>query len=232
MKHFLAFVVGVCVVAFAVASTASAVTIYTKNNVLVGANFNDGAGSSDMTLIMQLSAGGKVYVDEGAKVKYIHDPDNMEIKAGWTQVAYDDSKWKDGESGVGFADNDDNTEIPAGRISAWTRYYFDIPDAATVKELILLADYDDQYGAWLNGALIAKSNAWTPDKGEPAWNVSVGGGANRGSCELAKGKPNKARWNCGSIVKTTISATFGGSSGLAVEARGKAAATWGALKSF
>ncbi len=39
--------------------------LYLKNNVLAGGNFNDGPGSSDMTLIMRLTGDDEIYVDEG-----------------------------------------------------------------------------------------------------------------------------------------------------------------------
>ena len=42
--------------------------LFGSGNVLVGANFNDGPGSSDMTLIIRLSGDGEVYVDEGRAI--------------------------------------------------------------------------------------------------------------------------------------------------------------------
>jgi hypothetical protein len=208
--------------------------LYSKGNVLVGANFNDGTGSSDMTLIMQLSGGdGKVYIDEGYPVKYIYNPDNLGIK-GWTKAEFNDKSWKDGNSGVGFADNDDNTTTPAALLSIWTRYYFDVPNASSVKELTLLADFDDAYMAWLNGVEIARSASVTV-KGlkvgdEPAGDFSAGGIDNNGSCELASGKPNPNRWKCGDITKTVIKVDFGGA-GMAVNPAKKLAVTWGDIRS-
>lgn len=208
--------------------------LFTKGNVLVGANFNDGPGSSDMTLIMQLSGDGKIYIDEGYPVKYIHDPDNQDVK-GWTKIDFDDSKWKDGFSGVGFSDNDDNTTTPAALISIWTRYRFDAPNASTVKKLTLLVDYDDAYIAWLNGVEIARSASVTA-KGlkvgeEPPWNFSANGITNRGSCELPAGKPNANRWKCASIEKIEFDVVFGGSSAFLVSSKGKLTTTWGMVKS-
>jgi hypothetical protein len=202
--------------------------LYSKENVLVGANFNDGPGSSDMTLIMRLSGDHEIYVDEGSEVKYIHNPDNEKIE-GWTEIEFDDSKWEDGISGVGFSDGDDNTVTPVGLISIWTRYYFDAPNASKVKELVLLADHDDQYIAWLNGMKIAASSG-APGGDPPAWNASQGGVPNHGSSELAAGKPNKARWNHGGLHKTTVDFEFAGNSAFAVKIKNKLAVTWGNLK--
>ena len=206
------------------------VPLYTRDNVLIGINFNDGPGSSDMTLIMRLSGDDEIYVDEGSPVKYIHSPDNQDIE-GWTELEFDDSDWKDGVSGVGFSDGDDNTQVPAGLISIWTRYHFDAPNASSVKEVILLADYDDQYIAWLNGVEIARSAGAPGAAGDvPAWNATQGGCPNHGSSELPAGKPNKSRWDNARVEETAISVKFAGNSALAVEISDKLAITWGDLK--
>jgi len=203
--------------------------LYKKDNVLAGANFNDGPGSSDMTLIMRLMGDDEIYVDEGHEVKYIHDPDNQEVGNDWIEIQFDDSGWKDGISGVGFSDGDDNTTTPAALISIWTRYYFDAPNADKIKELVLLADYDDQYIAWLNGVQIAFS-AGAPRGNPPAWNATQGGCTNRGSAEMAAGRPNEARWRSGVIEKTIVDFEFAGNSAMAVEPRNKLAITWGSLR--
>ena len=183
-----------------------------------------------MTLIMRLLGDDdEIYVDEGSDVKYIHDPDNDEVGDEWIEVDFDDSDWEDGISGVGFADGDDNTLVPAGRISIWTRYYFDARNAAKIKTLTLLADYDDQYIAWLNGVKIAAS-AGAPAGDPPAWNASSGGVPNRGALERAAGQPNEGRWTQGAIEHTEVDFKFGGNSPIAVEALNKLAITWGSLK--
>jgi len=207
--------------------------LYSKGNVLVGANFNDGTGSSDMTLVMQLSGNGKVFIDEGYPVKYIYNPDNQGIK-GWTKAEFVDKDWKDGFSGVGFSDNDDNTTTPVALLSIWTRYHFDVTNASDIKSLTLLADFDDAYMAWLNGVEIARTDSVTA-KGlqvgdEPAWDFSSGGITNRESCDIAAGKPNASRWNCASVVKTVFSVDFGGT-GMSVKPTGKLALAWGKIKS-
>ena len=203
--------------------------LYKKDNVLIGANYNDGPGSSDMTLIMRLLGDDEIYVDEGHEVKFIHSPDSGDVDEGWTETDFDDSAWEDGISGVGFSDGDDNTTVPAGLISIWTRYYFDAPDAANISDLVLLADYDDQYIAWLNGEKIANSGG-APAGDPPPWDASQGGVPNHGSSEMAAGEPNDARWKGGGIQRTDVDFKYAGNSGLAVEAMGKLAITWGELK--
>ncbi len=205
------------------------VPLYLKDNVLAGGNFNDGPGSSDMTLIMRLMGDDEIYVDEGYDVKYIHDPDNADVGDDWIQIDFDDSEWEEGRSGVGFSDGDDNTITPASLISIWTRYYFDAPNADRISELILLADYDDAYIAWLNGVPIAFSGG-APGGNPPAWDVAQGGVSGNGASELPAGEPNKARWNHGDIEETVVTFYYAGTSALGVDARRKLATTWGRIK--
>ncbi len=96
--------VGLCVSVVVSSAHAATYSIYRQDNVLVGANFNDGPGSSDMTLIMRIDsdeADDVGWVDEGFDVKFITNPDNEDIDEGWTQLVYDDSDWEDGVAGVG-----------------------------------------------------------------------------------------------------------------------------------
>ena len=104
-RLFLIFVVLI------VASTSAhaAPQIFTIGNVLAAGNYNDGLSSSDITLIIQLEAGGNIIFDEGAKVKYLVPEADV---AGWNEREFDDSNWEDGITGVGYGDGDDNTEIP------------------------------------------------------------------------------------------------------------------------
>jgi len=202
--------------------------LYARGNVLAGANFNDGPGSSDMTLIMRLMGDGVIYVDEGSPVKYIHDPDNANTGDGWIQPDFNDSGWADGVSGVGFADGDDNTETPSGLMSIWTRYYFDAPNAGTVNDLILLADFDDSYIAWLNGVTIAYDGG-APAGDPPAWNSTEGGVSGSGASELPAGQPNEERWGHADIVQTVVNFQFA-EGPTAVSSKGKLTTTWGSLK--
>lgn len=184
---------------------------------------------SDMTLIMRLMGDDEIYVDEGSDVKYIHDPDNADVEGSWIEIDFDDSGWADGISGVGFSDGDDNTVTRSGLISIWTRYHFDAPNAAKIKELVLLADYDDQYVAWLNDVELAFSGG-APVGSPPAWDAARGGVSNHGASELPAGKPNEARWNHGKIQKTIVTFRYAGSSALGVDARNKLPITWGRIK--
>ncbi|MAF11882.1 hypothetical protein CMK11_15660 [Candidatus Poribacteria bacterium] len=226
-KTVISLVLGLAV-SLTAAAGVQGLQIYDTGNVLVGANFNDGPGSSDMTLIMRLQSSAGIYADEGHAVTYIVDE---QPSPGWTKVDYDDSSWEAGTSGVGFADGDDNVDVGSGKLFIVTRYMVDIAGAGTITNLELLADYDDQMAAWLNGELIVAS-AGVADLvtagSEPAWDITSAGAPNHGSSEMAAGSPNEARWADGGIETTNITFSYGGS--VAVEARGKLTTAWAALK--
>ncbi len=209
-------------------TSTSSVPLYKKGNVIAGANFNDGPGSSDMTLILRLLGDDEIYVDEGYEVKYIHDPDNANVGDSWIQIDYDDSGWADGISGVGFSDGDDNTVISTGLISIWTRYYFDVPEADKIKELVLLVDYDDAYIVWINGVDVSFGGG-PPAGNPPAWD-DVGGLSGHESVGASAGKPNDMRWEFGGIVQVTVPFRYAGISAIGVEAKNKLPVTWGRIK--
>jgi len=181
--------------------------LYTTGNVLVGANYGNGPSSSGMTLIMRLAGDNVIYVDEGSPVKYVHNPDNQGAGNDWIERGFDDSGWADGTSGVGFSDSDDNTTVPAGLTSIWTRYQFDAPNAAAISELVLLADYGDQYIAWLNGVRIAAS-AGAPEGEPPAWDAAQDGVLVHAASGFAAGSPSESRWHSFDIEWTVVGFEF------------------------
>lgn len=79
------------------AAAVDPLMIFDTGNVLVGANFNDGLGSSNITLILRLQSSGGIHVDEGDVVSYLVDTAPAD---GWTQIAFDESGWEAGVSGV------------------------------------------------------------------------------------------------------------------------------------
>lgn len=217
--------------------------LYSKDNVLAAGCYNDGFGSSDMTLIIQLEAGGNIIFDEGAEVKYLVPEADVD---GWNELEFDDSKWEDGITSVGYGDGDDNTEVPSGQVgSLYTRYQFDVPNASKLKQITFRIDYDDSYILWLNRVEIARTAniATLSPVGEvPAWDVSkvVDSMPDIEATKVPKGKPNPDRWKRPVTPKEQdvhetihdfdIDVEFGGSSALPVEPPGKLTTIWGDLK--
>ena len=165
---------------------------------------------------------------------------------GWNELEFDDSKWEDGITSVGYGDGDDNTEVPSGQVgSLYTRYQFDVPNASKLKQITFRIDYDDSYILWLNRVEIARTAniATLSPVGEvPAWDVSkvVDSMPDIEATKVPKGKPNPDRWKRPVTPKEQdvhetihdfdIDVEFGGSSALPVEPPGKLTTIWGDLK--
>jgi hypothetical protein len=227
-RRFLATFLGAALVILLVNLSFAQAPLQGGANHLACVNYNDGPGSSDMTLIVQLDVDGEIVVNEGHSVAYVFllstDQALAEaIGTNWMDATYDDSGWDQGTSGVGFADNDDNTVTPTNGVAIYTRYRFDIANALGVSSVIFRADYDDAYACWLNGVEIARSANIAGR--ELTWDVGVGGGFNHGSTELVAGSPNPDRQ-----YQEEVQVDFVGVPGAAVEPAGKLATSWASIK--
>ncbi|MBI4606782.1 MAG: CotH kinase family protein [Planctomycetes bacterium] len=107
-------------------------------------------------------------------------PANGNLGLTWTQVGFDDASWIAGTTGVGYDRNPDygpligtNVRAQMENISttAYVRVPFDLAGAASYTGLTLRMKYDDGYGAYLNGTLIASRNA----PGTLAWSSAAMG---------------------------------------------------------
>ena len=83
---------------------------------------------------------------------------NSEPPADWLSLAFNDQAWLEGPTGIGYGDNDDATEVPAGTMSIYLRKSFTLTDANIIKEASLHVDYDDGFIAYLNSTEIARAN--------------------------------------------------------------------------
>lgn len=85
---------------------------------------------------------------------------NTAPPSNWNQPSFNPSVWQTGQGGIGYADNDDNTIIPA-TVSLYMRLNFNIIDINKITAAIFHADYDDAFVAYLNGHEIARDNIGT-----------------------------------------------------------------------
>ena len=67
----------------------------------------------------------------------------------WRNPDFDDSEWPTGSGGIGFGDDDDGTMISRS-YSVYMRKWFNIDDLPDIEKLILIADYDDGFVAYIN----------------------------------------------------------------------------------
>lgn len=84
-----------------------------------------------------------------------------EPNSNWMKTDYDDSSWSKAIGGFGFGDDDDNTLIPSV-LSICIRKKFELIDTSAIKTVLLHADYDDAFVAYLNGIEFARGNFGAP----------------------------------------------------------------------
>ena len=77
--------------------------------------------------------------------------------SNWELPQTDIGFWPQGQSGFGYGDNDDNTEIPQ-TVSVYVRKEFEIEDPSIILKALFHIDYDDGYIAYLNGIEFSRKN--------------------------------------------------------------------------
>ena len=83
-------------------------------------------------------------------------PGTSEPPENWKTVGFDDSEWQQGAGGFGYGDDDDGTVI-SPVTSVYLRIKFNVADLSVFEQVVLLADYDDGYVAYINGKEVSRS---------------------------------------------------------------------------
>jgi hypothetical protein len=115
-------------------------------------------------------------------MRYLANSADPGLGLGWTLPSFDDAGWNSGDYGVGYDTGPDSpppssaaallsTEVPAGTLSVFTRNVFEVADASVVTSLVLGADYDDGYVAWINGVEVFRSASMPA--GAVDWNTAA-----------------------------------------------------------
>ena len=94
-------------------------------------------------------------IDIGQSWKYMV-PTN-EPSSTWKTFNFSETGWLEGNSGIGFGDNDDNTVINTGILSVFMRKKFSVSNLENVSSLWFHMDYDDGFVAYLNGTEICRA---------------------------------------------------------------------------
>ena len=76
-----------------------------------------------------------------------------EPDTNWRKLNFNDSNWLQGQGGIGYGDNDDNT-ITNPVTSLYLRNHFNIIDTSEIVAAVLHVDYDDAFVAYLNNVEI------------------------------------------------------------------------------
>lgn len=115
---------------------------------------------------------------DGNSPRKVKVPVNALERLNWTGIRFTDTSWEEGKGGVGYERNsgyerwihiDVELQMYSENPSVYLRIPFEISDPNKVKSLDLRMFYDDGFIAYINGQLIASSNA----PSIPAWNSSA-----------------------------------------------------------
>ncbi|MCA9216745.1 MAG: CotH kinase family protein, partial [Planctomycetales bacterium] len=102
--------------------------------------------------------------DAEGTVRYLV-PQNATVDSTWMQNNFDDSSWLTGPAAIGYQINPIGIggvikqPVPRGTRSVYIRKSFHVDDANDVSSVVLRMKYDDGFVAYLNGSVIATSNA-------------------------------------------------------------------------
>jgi hypothetical protein len=108
----------------------------------------------------------------------------------WTRVDFDDTRWLEGATGIGY-EADDDTPVPDNLItqlddmrrrysSVYLRRYFTLPADADISKLVLSIDYDDGFVAYINGREVGRSANMSDAGTPPMYNETASGGREAG----------------------------------------------------
>lgn len=98
----------------------------------------------------------RTFVTQGDQFRYLVP--TQPVSNEWRNPGFNDSNWLLGNSGFGYSDGDDATQVPFGTSSVFVRKRFTVTDIAAVETLLLDMDYDDAFVAYLNGVEVARAN--------------------------------------------------------------------------
>ena len=103
-----------------------------------------------------------ILINGGANWKFfkgVSEP--SESPGSWRLPNFDDSDWGEGEAAIGFGEGFLNTNLSDMRGNYSTVYFrktFNIENPAQVGSVLLSAQIDDGFNAWINGKHIASTN--------------------------------------------------------------------------
>ena len=84
----------------------------------------------------------------------------------WRARTFNDAAWPQGSASFGYGETFIRTalnDMRGGYTSVYLRVAFDVPDPTDVRALVLEAQYDDGFNAWINGVHVAGANVPSAD---------------------------------------------------------------------
>ncbi len=115
-----------------------------------------------------------VLVEAGKTMTWRANSSDPGIGTSWTAEGFNAGAWTAGSYGVGYETGTGAaallaTTVPGATNSVYTRTTFTIADVSAVTNLLVGADYDDGYAAWINGVEVFRSPQLPA--GALAWNT-------------------------------------------------------------
>jgi hypothetical protein len=119
-----------------------------------------------------------VVLPDNAVWRYL--PGTAPYPANWRDVGFNDASWQTGQTGIGYGDGDDRTELTgmagnyisfaARRVESFTQAEID-----AFGELFLEISYDDSFVLWVNGTEIARGGDLPGNPGQNVAHDTPGG---------------------------------------------------------
>jgi len=103
-----------------------------------------------------IAPSARTLINRGDRVKYIIP--NSPIDEDWNKLNFDDTQWLEGETSIGYGDDDDQTVTDNGVGSVFVRAQFSMSDISLLEEMYFDIDFDDAFVAYLNGYEIGRDN--------------------------------------------------------------------------
>jgi hypothetical protein len=112
--------------------------------------------------VVQALGAPETLVEFGSSMRYLDNSSDPGIGMSWTDPSFNDTNWSVGAYGVGFedasgAENLILTDVPTTTRSVYARTVFQISDIDSVGRLLIGADRDDTWAAWINGVEVFRS---------------------------------------------------------------------------
>ena len=108
-----------------------------------------------------------ILINGGSSWKYFKGlSEPSEIPDAWKSPDFDDSDWGEGEAAIGFGEGFLNTNLTDMRGNYSTVYFrktFNIDNPSQVGSVLLSAQIDDGFNAWINGKHVASTNVSGPE---------------------------------------------------------------------
>jgi hypothetical protein len=117
--------------------------------------------NSAWSMTIQVGAGGAELIKRGAQWRFFRGTTAPSTPAdAWRRIDFSDSGWELGESGFGYGDGDDETELTDMEdhyLAVYIRKEFTLATVPASGQVVLEIDFDDGFIAYLNNDRAVKS---------------------------------------------------------------------------